>query len=117
MIVADAIILASPVYFANMTSELKAFIDRTGYVAIANDRIFKRKIGAAIACARRAGSVFTFDAINHFFFINEMIVPGSCYWNDGFGREIGEVENDKEGETIMRTLGKNIAWLLKKVGE
>lgn len=113
MIEADAIILASPVYFANMTSELKALIDRTGFVARANDNLFARKIGSAVVAVRRAGSVFTIDAINHFFFITGMVVPGSTYWNMGFGREIGEVKNDKEGEATMRNLGKNIAWLLK----
>jgi multimeric flavodoxin WrbA len=113
MIEADGIILASPVYFANMSSELKALIDRVGFVNRANGNLLRRKIGAPIVAVRRAGAVFTQDAINHFFFINEMVVPGSSYWNMGFGREIGEVKNDKEGETTMRNLGKNMAWLLK----
>ena len=113
MIEADGVILASPVYFANMSSELKALIDRSGFVAIANGKPLRRKIGASVVAVRRAGAVFTFDAINHFFFINEMVVPGSSYWNMGFGREIGEVKNDKEGENSMRNLGKNMAWLLK----
>jgi multimeric flavodoxin WrbA len=113
MIEADAIILASPVYFANMSSELKALIDRAGFVGRANENLFRRKVGASVVAVRRAGSVFTLDSINHFFFINEMIVPGSSYWNMGFGREAGEVKNDKEGENTMRNLGKNIAWLLK----
>ena len=113
MIEADGIILASPVYFANMSSELKALIDRAGYVMIANGKPLKRKVGAAVVAVRRAGAVFTQDAINHFFSINEMVVPGSGYWNMGFGREIGEVKNDKEGESTMRELGKNMAWILK----
>jgi multimeric flavodoxin WrbA len=110
---ADAIILASPVYFSNMSTELKALIDRAGLVSLANDRMLRRKVGAGIVAVRRAGAVFTFDAINHFFFINEMVVPGSTYWNMGYGRNIGEVSKDTEGETTMRNLGKNMAWLLK----
>jgi len=113
MIEADAIILGSPVYFANMSSQLKALIDRAGFVIMANGKPLKRKVGAAVVAVRRAGAVFTQDAINHFFSINEMVVPGAGYWNMGFGREIGEVENDKEGETTMRNLGKNMAWILK----
>jgi len=112
MLDADAIILASPVYFANMSSELKALIDRAGFVQRANGNMFKRKVGAPVVVARRAGAVFTHDAINHFFFISEMIVPGSSYWNMGFGMNKEEVKNDKEGESIMRDLGKNMAWLL-----
>jgi multimeric flavodoxin WrbA len=96
-----------------MSSQLKALIDRAGYVIIANGKPLRRKVGASVVAVRRAGAVFTFDAINHFFFINEMIVPGTSYWNMGFGREIGEVSDDKEGETTMRNLGKNMAWLLK----
>lgn len=113
MVEADAIILASPVYFANMSSELKALIDRAGFVQRANGNMFRRKVGAPVIAVRRAGAVFTHDAINHFFLISEMIIPGSSYWNMGFGREKDEVKNDKEGETTMRDLGKNMAWLLK----
>jgi multimeric flavodoxin WrbA len=113
MIEADAIILASPVYFANMSSELKALIDRAGLVQRANGNLFKRKVGAPVIAVRRAGAVFTHDAINHFFLISEMIVPGSSYWNMGFGLNKEDVKNDKEGETTMRDLGQNMAWLLK----
>lgn len=116
MLAADAIILASPVYFANLSTELKALIDRVGFVSRANNNMLKRKIGAAVVSTRRAGGVFTFDAINHFFFISEMIVPGSSYWNIGFGGETGDVQNDKEGEKTMRALGRNMAWLMKRIG-
>ncbi len=115
MIEADGIILASPTYFADISSELKALIDRAGMVAKANDDLFKRKIGAAIVAVRRAGSIHAFDSINHFFFISQMIVPGSNYWNMGFGRDKGEVQKDEEGVQIMKTLGKNMAWLLKRI--
>jgi len=115
MIEAEGIVLASPTYFADISPELKALIDRAGMVAKANDDLLKRKIGAAIVAVRRAGSIHAFDSINHFFFISQMIVPGSNYWNMGFGREGGEVAGDEEGVQIMKTLGKNMAWLLKRI--
>lgn len=115
MIAADAIILASPTYFADVTTEMKALIDRAGMVAKANGEMYRRKVGAAVVAVRRAGSVHTFDAINHFFTIGQMIIPGSSYWNIGIGREKGEVEKDEEGMLTMRTLGRNMAWLLKKI--
>jgi multimeric flavodoxin WrbA len=112
---ADGIILASPTYFANVSTEMKALIDRAGYVLRGNGNLLKRKVGAGIVAVRRAGSMNAFDAMNHFFLINQMIVPGSSYWNMGYGRAIGEVENDEEGINIMKTLGQNMAWLLKKI--
>ena len=115
MAAADGIILGSPTYFACMTSEIKALIDRAGMVSRANGMMMRRKVGAAVVAARRAGSVHTFDSINHFFTINEMIISGSNYWNMGFGREKGDVENDAEGLAAMKTLGENMAWLLKKI--
>lgn len=115
MIEADGIILGSPVYFADITAELKALIDRAGYVCKANGGLFQRKVGAGIIAVRRAGAIHAFDSINHFFLINEMIIPGSSYWNIGIGREKGEVENDGEGISTMKTLGKNMAWLMNKI--
>jgi multimeric flavodoxin WrbA len=115
MIEADGIILGSSVYFSMMTPELKALIDRAFYVARANDDMFKRKVGAAVVAVRRAGGIPTFDAINHYFLISQMVVPGSSYWNVGFGRKKGGVEGDKEGMEIMEDLGKNVAWLIKKL--
>jgi multimeric flavodoxin WrbA len=115
MINADGIILGSPTYFADVSSEMKALIDRAGLVARANGDMFKRKIGAAVVAVRRAGSIHVFDTLNHFFLISQMIVPGSNYWNIGIGREKGEVENDEEGKRTMKILGENMAWLLKRV--
>lgn len=112
---ADAIILGSPTYFADMTAELKAFIDRAGYVALANDRMFRRKVGAAVAVNRRGGAVGVQASINHVFLINEMIVPGSTYWNIGVGLQKGDVAADDEAMANMANLGQNIAWLLKKL--
>ena len=112
---ADGIIMASPTYFADITSELKALIDRSGMVAKANADMFRRKVGAGIVAARRAGEIHAFNSINHFFLIGQMIIPGSSYWNCGFGLEKGEVENDREAVQTMRVLGQNTAWLLKKL--
>jgi multimeric flavodoxin WrbA len=111
----DGVIIASPTYFADITSETKALIDRAGMVSRANDFMFRRKVGAAVVAVRRAGAIHAFDSINHFFLIGEMIVPGSSYWNIGIGRESGEVEDDVEGMATMETLGRNMAWLMKKL--
>ncbi len=115
MVQADGIILGSPTYFADITPELKALIDRAGMVSRANGDMFQRKVGAAVVAVRRAGAIHAFDSINHFFFIGQMIVPGSSYWNIGIGRMIGEVIDDEEGMETMVNLGKNMAWLLKKL--
>ncbi len=115
MIEADGIIIGSPTYFANVSTEIKALIDRAGLVTIANGHMLKRKIGAAVVAVRRAGATDVFDAINKFFFINQFIVPGSVYWNMGFGLGEREVESDEEGMHTMTVLGDNMAWLLKKI--
>lgn len=115
MIEAEGVILGSPVYVADVSPELKALIDRTCMVAKANGGMLKRKVGTGVVAVRRAGSVRTMDSINHLFFITEMIVPGSTYWNMAFGLEKGDVESDAEGMQTMKTLGENMAWLLKKL--
>jgi len=115
MIEADAIILGSPVYFADVTAEMKALIDVAGYVTRGNGNLLARKVGAGIIAVRRAGAIHAFDTINNFFLINQMIVPGSTYWNIGIGRDKGDVLNDLEGIETMRNLGLNMAWLLKKL--
>jgi multimeric flavodoxin WrbA len=112
---ADGILLGSPTYVTDVTAEMKALIDRACKVGGANGGIFRRKVGAAVVAVRRAGSTHAFDTMNHFFLISEMIVPGSSYWNVGIGREIGDVEKDEEGIRTMKTLGQNMAWLLKKL--
>ena len=117
MVAADGIILASPTYFTDVSTEMKALIDRAGYVARANDHMFQRKVGAAVVAARRAGAIHTFDTLNHFFLISQMIVPGSSYWNIGMGLGPGDVKKDKEGLATMKTLGTNMAWLMKKIEE
>jgi multimeric flavodoxin WrbA len=117
MLDADGIILASPTYFADVSTEMKALIDRTGFVAKANDDMFRRKVGAAVVAVRRGGAIHAFDTMNHFFFISQMVVPGSSYWNVGIGLEPGDVKGDEEGLLTMKTLGANMAWLLKKINE
>ena len=117
MVEADGIILGSPVYFSNVSTEMKALIDRAGMVAKANDDMLRPKVGAAVIAVRRAGALHVFNSLNHFFFISQMVVPGSNYWNLGIGRDIGEVEGDAEGLQTMRILGRNMAWLLKKLND
>ena len=112
---ADGVILGSPTYFSMMSPEMKALIDRAGFVARSNNNMFRRKVGAAVVAVRRAGGIPTFDAINHFFLINQMIIPGSSYWNVGIGLNKGDVEKDDEGIKTMEDLGRNMAWLLKKI--
>ncbi len=112
---ADGILLASPTYFADITPELKALIDRTGFVAGASGNFLKRKVGAAVIAVRRGGAIHAFDTINHLFLGREMIVPGSCYWNMGIGLEEGDVEHDDEGLRTMAALGDQIAWLLQRL--
>jgi multimeric flavodoxin WrbA len=117
MLDADGIILASPTYFADVSTEMKALIDRAGFVAKANDDMFRRKVGAAVVAVRRGGAIHAFDTMNHFFFISQMIVPGSSYWNVGIGLEPGDVKGDEEGLATMKTLGSNMAWVLKKLNK
>jgi multimeric flavodoxin WrbA len=114
---ADGMILGSPTYFADVSTEMKALIDRSGFVAKANQDMFRRKVGAAVIAVRRGGAIHAFDTINHFFFINQMIVPGSSYWNIGVGLAPGDVNSDDEGFMTMKTLGANMAWLMKKIRE
>jgi len=115
MIEADGIILGSPTYFTDVTSEMKALIDRAGFVTRASDCLLKRKVGAAVVSVRRGGALHAFDTLNHFFLISQMIVAGSNYWNFGMGLNPGDVLNDEEGVKTMQVLGQNMAWLLKKI--
>ena len=85
------------------------------YLLMANGGLLRRKVGAAVVAVRRAGAVRTFDTLNHLFFHAQMIVAGSSYWNMGIGRDPGQVKDDEEGINTMKTLGQNMAWLLKKI--
>jgi multimeric flavodoxin WrbA len=112
---ADGILLGSPTYVADISPEIKALMDRACLVSKANGGMFRHKVGAAVVAVRRAGAMHAFDALNHFFLISEMIVPGSSYWNIGIGLEKGDVEKDAEAIQTMKILGQNMAWLLKKI--
>jgi multimeric flavodoxin WrbA len=112
---ADGILLGSPTYISDMTANMKALIERSTIVSRSNGDMFKRKVGAAVISVRRAGSTHVLSSMNYFFLINQMIIPGSSYWNMGIGRDPGEVKNDAEGIQTMKTLGQNMAWLLKKI--
>lgn len=112
---ADGIILGSPTYVTDVSTEMKALIDRGTQVSKANGEMFRHKVGAAVVAVRRGGAIHVFDTLNHFFLINEMIVPGSSYWNIGIGLQPGDVANDAEGIQTMKVLGRNMAWLLKKI--
>jgi len=115
MIAADGILLGSPVYFADITANMKALIERAGFVARANGDALARKVGASVVAVRRGGAIHAFDSMNHFFTIEQMIIVGSTYWNMGLGREAGTVASDDEGMETMRNLGRNMAWLLKRI--
>lgn len=110
---ADGIIIASPVYFADVTAETKALIDRLGYASRQGTNRLAHKVGAGVIAVRRAGAIHALDTINHLFIVSEMVVIGSSYWNIGIGRAPGDVENDEEGIRTMHTLGRNMAWALK----
>ncbi|MRR15047.1 MAG: flavodoxin family protein [Deltaproteobacteria bacterium] len=109
---ANGIILASPVYFADVTAEMKALIDRAGFVSMANGGLYKNKIGASVVALRRTGGIHTIDSLNHFFLAGQMIIVGRAI---GIGRNVGDVQNDEEGVQMAKTLGRRMAWLLKKV--
>jgi multimeric flavodoxin WrbA len=115
MLASDGILLGSPTYFADVSTEMKALIDRAGLVSRANGDMFKRKVGAAVVVARRGGSVHAFDSMNHFFLIGQMIIPGSNYWNMGFGLNKGDVEKDTEAMDTMKVLGENMGWLIQQL--
>lgn len=115
MLASDGIIIGSPTYFANVSTNTKSLIERSGMVARANGNMFFRKAGAAVVAVRRAGAIHVFNSINHFFLIGGMIIPGSSYWNIGQGLDPGDVEKDEEGKKTMQDLGENMAWLLKLI--
>jgi multimeric flavodoxin WrbA len=110
----DGIIIGSPVYYGSMTTNTKALIERCGQVSRANGDLLARKIGTPVVSVRRAGSNFTYAAINFFFGIMQMPIVTSTYWNMTLSREQGDIQKDEEGIETFRNLGKNMAWLIKK---
>ena len=112
---ADGILIGSPTYFSNVSTEVKALIDRCGFVSKANGGgLLRGKIGAPVVAVRRAGSTFVYSAINFFFGIAEMPIATSSYWNMTLALEPGDVQKDEEGIQTFQTLGKNMAKLLKQ---
>lgn len=109
---ADGMVIGSPVYYAAANSTLTACLDRLFY----STRFDKRmKVGASVAVARRGGLSSTFDQLNKYFTISEMPVASSCYWNAVHGAVPGEAEQDAEGMRIIRTLAKNMVFLMKSI--
>lgn len=115
MLEADGIVLGSPTYFADVSANMKALIERAGIVNKTNGELLKRKVGAGVVAVRRGGGAHVFSTINYFFLIAQMIVVGSSYWNLGYGKDPGDVENDEEGMQTFKNLGNNMAFVLKKL--
>ncbi|MFX0074761.1 MAG: flavodoxin family protein [Candidatus Hermodarchaeota archaeon] len=115
MLEADGIILGSPTYFADTTARMKALIERAGLVSKLNGSLLKHKVGASVVAVRRAGATHVFSSMNYFFLINEMFVVGSSYWNLGIGLNPGDVLKDTEGKQTFKDLGRNMAYILKKL--
>ena len=112
---AQGILLGSPTYFSDVSSGMRAFIERCGFVARANDYMFKGKVGAAVVAVRRAGAIPAFSSMNLFLHYMQMFMPGASYWSIGIGRDPGDVLKDDEGIQTMKSLGQNMAFLLKKL--
>lgn len=110
---ADGILLGSPVYSANVSANMQAFLERAAVVCDMNPGMLTHKVGAAVAAARRGGALQTIDTMNHFFLNHEMYVVGSTYWNMAYGQMSGDVEKDQEGLENMKNLGQNMAVLLR----
>lgn len=117
MVETDGIILGSPVYSADVSAKMKAFLERAGVVVATNPGLLRHKVGASVAAVRRGGGMTTVDTMNHFMLNKEMIVVGSTYWNMVYGKNIGDVISDDEGMANMRNLGENMAWLMKRLCE
>ena len=113
---ADGIIIASPVYYGSATALVKALMERSGFISRHNGEVFSHKVGGPIAVARRAGQNFTLAQLTFWFQILGFFTPGSTYWNMAVGREKGDVGRDEEGLRTVWNFGKNIAFLVKKVG-
>jgi multimeric flavodoxin WrbA len=115
MLEAEGIIIGSPTYFSNVSTEVKALIERAGLVSVADGHLFKRKVGGSCCGCEKGGATHVYSSINFFFGIGHMIIPGSSYWNLGIGKNPGDVLKDAEGIATFTDLGQNMAWLLKKL--
>lgn len=115
LIEADGILLGSPVYSADVSANMKDFLERAGVIVASNPELIKYKVGAAVAAVRRGGGMIAIDTMNHFLLNKEIILVGSTYWNMVYGKNIGDVLTDTEGISNMKNLGQNMAWVLKKL--
>lgn len=106
----DGFVFGTPVYYAHPSGRILSFLDRAFY---AGKSTFEFKPGAAIASARRSGTTASFDVLNKYFTICNMPVVSSFYWNNIHGKAAEEAKQDLEGLQTMRTLGRNMAWMLK----
>jgi len=109
---ADGLVVGSPVYYASANGTLVSFLDRLFFSAKFDKTM---KVGASIAVARRGGTTATFDQLNKYFTITGMPIASSQYWNNVHGRAEGEAKEDAEGLQTMRTLGENMAFLIKAI--
>lgn len=109
---ADGILLGSPVYLANVSSNMQALLERAAVVCDMNEGLLKHKVGIGVVASRRGGAVNAIDTINHFFLNHEMFIVGSTYWNIAYGQLPGDVLKDEEGLNNMKNLGQNMAYLL-----
>jgi multimeric flavodoxin WrbA len=114
MVEADAIIVASPVYYSSATSLVKGLLERAGFMSI-RTRVFAGKVGGPLVVARRAGKTLAFVELLQWFHIMQIINPGSTYWNVAVGWDKGEVRQDEEGMATAWNFGKNVANLVKKL--
>lgn len=115
MLAANIIVVGSPVYFGSATPQMMSLLDRAGYVSRVNGNLLSRKTGGAVVVARRAGQNFTFAQLLYWFMINDMIVPGSSYWNIAFGLKPGDAANDEEGIRTVTRFAENLAWTARKL--
>ncbi len=115
LLAADGIILGSPVYSADISGKMKLFLERAGVVAATNPHQLQHKVGASVAAVRRGGGLNAIDTMNHFFLNKEVLLVGSTYWNMVYGKDIGDVRNDREGMENIRNLSQNLAWTLGRI--
>lgn len=115
MVESDGFILGSPTWYGFATPQLVSLMVRAGSLAFANTRAFKRKIGGAVAVARRAGHNATFAQILMFFGINGMIIPGSTYWNVALANKRGEISQDVEAIETAKNFADEFIWVLQKL--
>ena len=109
---ADGLVVTSPVYYGSANGSVISLLDRLFYSSHFDKRF---KVGAAFAIARRGGTTATFDELNKYFTINQMPVASGRYWNNGFGREPGQIEKDEEGLQNARVVARNMVFLMKAI--